>query len=234
MAEPHEVEARKFLSDKERELVLFIERFHSLTGVAPDENSMVDYLKSINYKVSKSELSVMVKEPLFVKSMEARGIVLALGYKLGQLTIQQMTAAAVMTNHIDRRSDEKKLRDMGITTQEWSSWMLDEQFVSYLQGRVEKLLGNSVHEAHMGLIRGAKQGNVPAIKLLYEITNRYNPDKESTVNVRMILNRVVEIIQKHVKDPEILVSMAQELTQLAIEASPVAEKTIPGMAVARR
>lgn len=199
------------------------------------DDSMIDYLKSLGYNVTKKELETFKNNPLFKKSLDSRGIVIDASYvSSGKLTSRQMTAASVMSNYVDRRSDEKKLRDLGISSTEWSTWMLDEKFVTYLQGRTERLLGNSIHEAHMGLIRGVRQGNVQAIKLLYEVTDRYNPDKDSQVNVRMLLGRVVEVIQKHVKDPQILNNLAQELTQVAIEATPIGDRTIPGTAVARK
>lgn len=230
-----ELKEAKFLNDKERELVLFIEKFHSMAGVVPLEDSMLDYLKSIGYNVTKQELKTFIENPLFKKSLDARGIIIGESYvNAGKLTMKQMTAAALMTNYTDRRSDEKKLRDLGISSTEWSTWMLDQKFVEYLQGRTERVLGNSIHEAHLGLIRGVRQGNVQAIKLLYEITNRYNPDRDEQVNVRLLLGRVVEVIQKHVKDPQVLSNLAQELTQVAIEASPIGDRTIPGTAVARK
>lgn len=230
-----EVKSTKFLKEKERDLILFIEKFHSLAGVTPADDSMMDYLKSLGYNINSQELEIIKENPLFKKSLDARGIVIGKSYaEAGRLSVKQMTAAAIMTNYTDRRSDEKKLRDLGISSSEWQTWLLDEKFYTYLQGRTERILGNSVHEAHLGLIRGVRQGNVQAIKLLYEITDRYNPDKDEQVNVRVLLGRVVEVIQKHVKDPEVLTNLARELTQVAIEASPIGDRVIQGTAVARK
>jgi hypothetical protein len=225
---PLNPKVQDYLSPVARELVLFIERFHSLTGVAPERVGMTDYLVSIGHKVSATELTNILKDPLFKRSMDVRGIIMDSQYVANKkLTQRQMTAAAMMSSVVDRRSEGKRLSDLGISTTEWSTWMLDETFVRYYEGRVEKMLANSVSAAHLGLMRGVNNGNVQAIKLLYEITNRYNPAQEDQVNVRVLLNRVIEVIQKHVKDPEILTNMARELTQVvAIEAPAVVQGSV--------
>lgn len=223
---------QEYLTDEERDLVFFIERFHAVTGVPPEETSMVDYLKSLNYSTTPVALQEILANSLFIKSMEARGIVLGPRVAKGVLTPRQMAAASTMANYVDRRSDGKKLQDLGISTAEYGTWLQDDNFVNYLQGRVERLLNNTTHEAHLGLIRGVRNGNVQAIKLHYELTGRYNPDKEKAVNLRVILSRVIEVIQKNVKDPEALASIGQELNQIAVEAT--VSQTIKGTAVARR
>jgi hypothetical protein len=211
---------KKYLTEIERDLVIFIEKFHSMTGIPPEEVAMEDYLKSIGYNVTPVAIKEMLDNPLFKKSMDSRGIILGSEYKTGKLTVRQMTAAQVMTNIFDKRSDAKKLSDIGVSTTEYAGWMQEQNFYDFVIGKTERLLGNSVHEAHLGLIRGVKSGNVPAIKLLYEITNRYNPDQESQVNMRLLIGRFVEVIQKYVKDPEVLENMARELQLIAYEASP--------------
>jgi hypothetical protein len=228
MTESSEV-GKKYLNEVERELVIFIEKFHSMAGVPPEETAMEDYLKSLGYtSIDQKKIRKMLVEPLFRKSLDARGIVIGSQHVTGQLSVRQMTAAAVMTNLIDRRSDQKKLQDLGISTQEWAGWMQDRSFNDYLIGRTERLLGNSVHEAHLGLLKGVRQGNVPAIKLLYEITNRYNPEQESQVNVRLLLSRFIEVIQKHEKDPTILQAIGLDLQRVALEITPTTPNVVKG------
>jgi hypothetical protein len=54
-----------------------------------------------------------------------------------------------------------------------------------------------------------------AIKFYYEVTGRYNPRLQVDVNVDSVMNRVVEIIQKHVRDPQVLMAIADDLEDLA-------------------
>jgi hypothetical protein len=218
----------EFLEPWELEAVLFIERIHNSTGALPVDNDIIEYLTyTKKFKgINKQSIASLKTNPLFKASMDSRGIVFNEG--VGQLrdvtslTPRQMAAAEVMLNLTDRRSDEKKLRDIGVSTAEYSTWTQNNIFANYMRERSEQLITNSVHEAHMGLLRGVKQGNTASIKLYYELTGRYNPNEENNVNIRMLIGRVLEAIQKHVKDPGTLNSLAVELSQLAIEAgSPV-------------
>lgn len=209
-------------------LLTFIERFHSMSGVTPNNETLVDALVSSGKTVSTAEVVNRLGDPLFRKSLDVRGITLTSEIpSQGFLTVRQMEAASVMANVIDRRSDEKKLRDLGISTAEWEGWMADRNFAAYMAGRLENRLGNSVHEAHLSLIRGVRSGNVPAIKLFYEITGRYNPDQTEQVNLRMVLQQVIEVIQRHVLDPNALDAIASDMTQIMLSASQRAS-SIPG------
>jgi hypothetical protein len=211
--------AKEFLKDWERDAVLFIERYHAVSGKVPEKSEIAEHLTRLKKYGDFTEEAIdkLFEDALFKQSMKVRGIELSNDPLVKELTARQMAVAAVMTNIVDRRSDEKKLRDLGVSSEEWSTWMQNNVFATYMAGRAEKLISNSQHEAHLGLIRGVRSGNIAHIKYFNEITGRYNPDQDNAVNVRVVLGRVVEIIQQHVKDPATLQNMAVALQQLAIE-----------------
>jgi len=211
----------QYLDKRGVELINFIEKFHALTGLAPERAAMMEFLTQNGYNFQG--LDKLICSDLFQRSLQVRGITLA-PLPSGHLTPRQIATVSVMTNMSDRRSDEKKLRDLGVSKAEWESWRFDNDFNAYLEGRVEKMLGHSVSDAHMGLIRAAKSGNVPAIKLLYEVTGRYNPDRDNVLNVQLLMAKIIEIIQKHVRDPETLQGLGLDLTQLSIESSMSGER----------
>jgi hypothetical protein len=216
----------EYLSEWQIEAVNFIEKQHNTTGAMPTNQAIIDHLRFLKYGVTNQDLEKLKENPLFMASMQSRGINL----QDFVITQRQMAAASIMLNLTDRRSDEKKLRDIGVSTEEFSTWMLNRNFAEYMRQRSELMIENSVHLAHMGLMRGVNQGNTASIKLYYEMTGRYNPDQENQVNVRLLIGRVLEAIQKHVRDPNTLNSLAIELSQLAIEAgSPVGSSAfVPG------
>lgn len=227
----------EFLEDWERDAVYFIERHHNTAGVVPADDDIIEYLKwTKGYKgLPVTVIDYLKDNALFKRSMEARGIVCNYGdgplNQVQELTQKQMAAVAVMLNLVDRRSDEKKLRDIGVSTEEWSAWMQNVTFTEYIRERTEVLVANSVHEAHMGLMRGVRQGNTASIKLYYELTGRYNPNEENNVNIRLLLGQVLEAIQKHVRDPATLNQLAVEMSKIAVTAgSPSVAKPIIGEA----
>lgn len=197
------------LTDVELDLVFFVERFHASTGQAPTDAQINQRFTGLTPEI----LHNFKTNPLVLKSLKARGI----NYPAAadKFTPEQMHAAAVMLDMVDRRSDEKKLRDLGITTRKWSQWLLDDEFAAYLSDRSEKLLANSIPEAHKGLLKGVRNGNVAAVKTMYEITGRYRPDEEVQIDIRRVLQTFIEVIQKFIKDPILLHNIAMELSNIA-------------------
>ncbi len=197
-----------WLTDAQMEMVFFVERFHAMQGETPSDEVM-----ERRFNLKEGELNQFKTHPLVTKSMTFRGIT----YPpfADYLNERQMAAIAVMTNFVDKRSDEKKLRDVGITTREWATWTLDDNFQNYLVQRSERMLAGAQHEAHLGLIKGMRNGNVASVKLYNEMTGRYNPDADNQVNVKMLLHGFIEVLQKHISDPIKLHAIASELTSMA-------------------
>jgi hypothetical protein len=201
------------LTDIELDVIFFIERFTSTNGVAPTRSQIDQRFTGL----SDEWFAGFNANPLVQKSFAARGIV----YPAMQdkLTDQQMHAIAVMLDSYDRRSDTKKLSDIGITTRQWSTWMLEEDFASYVRDRSERMLEGSIFEAHKGLVKGARNGNIAAVKTLYEITNRYRPDQEQQIDIRRVLHTFIEVIQRYVKDPVVLQHIAMDLSAVSTAES---------------
>lgn len=219
-------ETQEYLEPWQRDMVNYVERIHSVTGAFPDDEDTLAYLRLLKHEINEEDIDNAKENPLFQASMQSRGIVLD-GYFI---SARQLAAVSAMLNLVDRRSDEKKLRDLGISTEEWSTWMLNKNFAEYVKQRSENMLENNLHMAHMGLMRGVNQGNTASIQLYYKLTGRYDPDQEQNVNIRLVIGKVLEAIQKHVRDPNKLNALAVEMSQIAIEAgSPVANNSvIPG------
>lgn len=212
--EPQKEEPQKYLTSSELDIVFYIERYHATTGDAPTDKKILS-----EFKISPQDLTEFKENPLILKSMEARGI--PYPNPSDKFTPTQMAAAAAMLDPIDRRADEKKLRDLGITTRQWSTWLQDREFAKYLRDRSEILLENSVIEAHKGLIKGMRNGNIASISTFYKMTGRYDPDQQNQVNIRLLLHSFIEVIQRHVKDPVILHNIATEMTNMAARESLV-------------
>lgn len=197
------------LSDIELDLVFFVERFHSSMGVAPTDVQINQRFTGLTPQL----LNDFKQNPLVLKSFAARGIIYPPAED--RFTPDQMHAVATMLDLVDRRSDEKKLRDIGISTRQWATWLQDNEFAGYLKDRSEKLLANSTHEMHKGLLKGVRQGNLAAVRTAYEITGRFDPNKEQQIDVRRVLHTFIEVLQKFIKDPVLLHSIAMELSQVA-------------------
>lgn len=197
------------LNNIELDLIFYIERCAATNGGPPTNHQIMQRFSNIDQEF----LENFSQNPLVQKSFKARGIV----YPAIQdkLTDEQMHAIAVMLDPYDRRSDEKKLRDIGITTRKWSTWLLDDQFAEYVRDRSEKLLQNTTFEAHKGVLKATRNGNIAGAKLHYELTGRYRPNEEEQIDIRRVLHTFIEVIQRYVHDPVIMHQIAMDLSSVA-------------------
>jgi hypothetical protein len=136
-------------------------------------------------------------------------------------TEKQVAAISLITNIYDPRPNNAKLAAIGVTPEEYNGWMSNPDFKQELTNRADEILDNVYPDAQAALAKRVRSGDVPALKFYYEITGR--AASPETVNLKMTVVRLIEAIQKHVKDPELLAAIAQEIQGVA----PVANETIP-------
>ena len=160
-----------------------------------------------------ASFSAWMGEEGFRRNLLARGITLE--DRNGVLTDAQLTAANIVLDLTDNRSLKKKLADLKVPTQLWESWLKDVGFQNYLRQRAEGLLGDNVHSAHLALLDRVRSGDTGAIKLYYEITGRYNPNRGDSVDLAGLIMRVIEIIQRHVSNNDEVTAIAEDLITLA-------------------
>jgi hypothetical protein len=174
-----------------------------------------------------------LKKPVFRESLIERGVPSKVisqlvpfeetttpvgSWKNYALSETQLLCANAILDSTDNRSRRKKLSELGIKTQQYETWMRDPVFSGYLRARAEGLLSDSQHESHLALIDRVKAGDISAIKYYNEMTGRYVQasarNAGSSGDVKMILLRVVEVLQKHLEPAQLQV-VAGELLALA-------------------
>lgn len=217
--EPEVPEAGKFLTDLEHELLDFCEGFHTKYGEFPERAILEAALDNAGWEYTHKDLDDSLSNSLLLRSLYERGIVPPTYQRDSTtgLTKEQLAAVAAINNTRDTRSDVKKIRDLGITPRMFGGWMHNKRFSDYVKDSAENLLENSTADAHTAFLRKVRSGDTSAIKLYYEMTGRYNPATENTVNLQVFMTRVIEAIQKHVHDPVILQSLAAELQMASVE-----------------
>ena len=103
-------------------------------------------------------------------------------------------------------------------------------FSKYLEERSEAMLGEAQHLAHLSLIDRVTSGDLGSIKYFNNLTGRFRTDTDAsrvhvnitsggTSNSNEMLIGIVEIIQRHVKDPDILDKMANDILALQVSTS---------------
>lgn len=136
------------------------------------------------------------------------------------LSGKQLAVCNLMLDFSDNRSDLKKLREIGVTTAQWEAWKRDPAVQSYLRARAENLLGDNQHLMQKAHLERIAQGDMGAIKLAYEMTGIFIPERgtkanESAADTKMIIMRILEVLQRRITDPELLVAVGEDIMAIA-------------------
>lgn len=140
---------------------------------------------------------------------------------------EQVAAISLITNISDTRPVAAKLAAIGVTSEMYNGWLQSPEFKAELTARADEILDNVYPQAQAALAKQVTNGNINALKFYYEITGRASSPE--SVNLKLTVVKLIEAVQKHVKDPEILKAIAGEIQGVA----PVAEvPTTPIPAIA--
>lgn len=216
----------KKLTKEQYELLLFCEQSYWRTGDIPTYSNLVE--QGIN--LAEEVYDEAWINPKFISSLRSRGIpehVLSSesnsegAFRGRLLTEQQLIVANVLLDPLDKRSKLKKLTELGVTTAEYNAWLKQPRFRQYCLDRAEGALIEAQPSAHMSLIERVSQGDLGAIKYFNSMTGRYRERTSAGVEVNVqnnygsdMLIQIVEVIQRHVKDPEVLAAIGDEILAL--------------------
>lgn len=135
----------------------------------------------------------------------------------GLLTPEQLLVANAELNFLDRRSIRQKLDEINkatgldIKTSRYQAWTRDPVYREYVASRVEDLFKNIDVEAYKALMKAIQGGDLKAVEMLFTMKGKYSKTVNINMNVEQVLFKVVEIVAKHVEDPQILEAIAQEI-----------------------
>jgi hypothetical protein len=191
-------------------------------GIVPN---VVDVGREFNLTPVAVQETLM-REPV-QRVMKARGIPIIFGSEKDgtgtTLSHEQLQCIAIMTDPTVRGGRIARLKKAGVSETKFKTWMNSHHFREAYTSLANSILENSLGDVNIGLVNAAEKGDVPAIKFFYEVTGRYNPQDRSVMDAMSILNAVVDIVQRHVVDPDVLKAMAAEISMLGANAIGVAD-----------
>lgn len=128
------------------------------------------------------------------------------------LSDRQIAAITLLSNFHDVRNPVAKLASIGVTEEELNGWYQNPFFAQEIRRRTDDVLDNVTPDAQVALAQAIKKGNFQAIKFWYEITGRAQSPEQ--VNFKIALQSLIETVQKHVKDPEVLKAIGDDMENL--------------------
>lgn len=204
------------LTDNEVKIITLIDQRFWETGGLIDNDRISEELG-----ISKQTISAAWKKEGFRQALLARGVDLTPASSKGLLTPTQAILANLLFNTGDKRSVREKCESVGVSTQQYTAWLRQPGFADYLRKRAESVFAATDFQAYQSLSQLVQEKDIQGIKLFFEMRGIYNPKLQIDVNVEQIVVKVVEIVTKHVQDPDTLNAIAQEIENLELP-SPTA------------
>jgi hypothetical protein len=191
------------LTKVEKDLINYYELQWHLRHHVPTIEEIAQQLK-----ISQVSVNYYLQRRPVIKGLEDRGIPWR-QHTQSELTATQVAAAVTVMNFADTRSNEEKLDQLGINSSQYYAWLNDPQFKNLIDNLSEQNLRNIKPTAVTEFTKLINKGDWQAVKYYLDVTGAVanNDAPQSEVLLRMI----IEIIQKHVKDPETIMAIAQDI-----------------------
>lgn len=150
----------------------------------------------------------------FRYGLKVRGIQAPKSVTSVGLTEEQTAAILTVLNWDDKRTRARKLQELGIKTATWNGWMKQPEFRDYVMNLTVNQMQDALPVAHESLVKAMEKGSTEAIKFYMELTGRHTGDASTMQNVKMVITRLIESIQRNVKDPEVLGNIQRDFEMI--------------------
>jgi thymidine kinase len=161
--------------------------------------------------VTQIEINYYLSRRAVQKALDNRGIPWREHSQL-DLTTEQVATAITVMNFADQRTIKQKLDQLGIDEQQYYGWLNNPQFKNLVDNLADQNLSNIRPTAVAEFTKLVNAGDWQAVKFYLEATGEFQ--STSTKTVETVLKLVVEVIQKHVRDPQVLEAIAKDLLEL--------------------
>lgn len=140
------------------------------------------------------------------------------------LTAEQDYVISILGDTSSKLNYNERMRKAGISQAKLTAWRKNPVFDQAMKGLAEQVTAN--HDvALFELGRKVGEGDMRAIEKSLEISGRYNPAQQSTVDALVLINRVVEILSVHLGDhPDLFRAIAKDLGEVQQETRQIESK----------
>lgn len=196
------------LTAAEKALINYYELNWTLKSYVPTVEEVTEHLRIERPHLRQTSVNYYLTRQPVIKALEQRGIPFR-QHTREELTDQQVSAAITVMNFADTRSNEDKLDELGILPATYYAWLNDPAFKNLVDSLADRNLTNIRPTAVAEFTKKINKGDWNAVKFWLETTGELT-SKEAPQSEHL-LRAIVEIIQKHVKDPETIIAIAQDI-----------------------
>lgn len=212
------------LTGAQWDFICFAEQYWRENGFFPTFDELTQELNKSQREVEDILFNELVKKHLSVRGIDPRQTTPTEKTSAGErrkgyaarLTDIQLATVATILNPADKRSVTAKLESLGVPPGTYAGWKKSKHFRDYMKSQGNALYEEFLPDMEQALIKSATAGDVRAIKFAYEVSGRYRPNQGTDVaNVKMLIIKLIEIVQRHVNDPAVLANIAQDVQAIS-------------------
>lgn len=211
-----EKQSEKVLTTAEVRVLNYVEQCYWETGLCPTPERVAEELSIAPSSCRKAYANETLRAQLAVRGIDPESLVTvgAVIKETKALSAKQIVCANMMLNLVDKRSQREKLAQIQVSAQQFAAWMRQPQFVEFMRKRSEALFSSSDWLAYRSLINNVASGDNKSLELFLRVRGIYRPEVNINLNIDAVLNQVVEVITRYVKDPLVLQAIAGELESI--------------------
>lgn len=197
----------------ESAFVLYIEEHWHRFGSFPSDRDINNTLG-----LTAPQIAELISRKGVQASLDRRGIVVSADEGF---TAIQLAAINTYLNVSDQRTDRTKLKDLGITINQWNGWWRDPKFRKYVLDRSNDIFNNeTLANAQMAVSKRVKSGDPRMLKLFFDI-RKADSDSQGIQDVKQFMSQVIETIQRHVPDENVLKAIALDFEYILMGNKPM-------------
>lgn len=190
------------ISSDERKLIDFYELLWYTRHQVPSVEDCAKYLK-----FSQSKINFFLTRRPVQKALDQRGIPWAQHTQI-ELTSTQIACAITVMNFADTRSMDEKLDALGVNPNQYYAWLRDPTFKNFVDNLADTNLKNIRPTAVAEYTKAIQRGEWNAVKHFLDVTGELQSDMPQSEH---LIRMLIEIIQRHVKDPEVILAIAKDM-----------------------
>lgn len=196
------------LTGAEKALINFYELQWHLRHRVPTVEEVTEYLRKDRPNIRQTSINYYLTRHPVKKALRDRGIPFE-QHTQEELTPQQQAAAITVMNFADDRPIAVKLDELGVLPATYYAWLQDPVFNNFVNSKADQNKVNIRPTAVAEFTKKVNSGDWNAIKYWLEVTGEFSND--DTPQSEVLIKMLIEIIQKHVKDPETIMAIAQDI-----------------------
>lgn len=196
---------KRKLEAPEKRFIAWCEQFYYMNnGTFPKLEQV-----AVALKLNPVAIKYFMANTNVLDAFRKRGIDAFRAHFEATLSTEQIATAIVISNFADDRPIKDKLSQLGVHPATYNGWLQNKTFRDFCRKTADQALENIHHEAVAAFMKLIQAGDFQALKYYFEITGYAKNDEVQ--NVQLLLQRVIEAIQKHVHDADTIARIALDI-----------------------